>query len=303
MSDSPITRSKLLHLATLIIFFSLASAVSADQIRNLNRTEGISCAPCLSVGSEIQSEKGEKMSNPSKDEVIKRALCIYALVARGEFESTIQDVPHPTVKELHTEKIRDLNKWITSQGLAKFQSKEEKLSFKKPPGSWSKQEIINASWRTESLGILLWALSLIDTVPPYDREFNQEWVLSKVNAKELKKFCSLAKLRKREEINRERDKAELWHWRFRTTQIMQEGVKPPAGTTFDDILKQASTYAVKQGSIPSSMENDFSLFGKAYRHLHEKEYQHAGSIARERHFVLNWLSGYSEDWDETPTDT
>ena len=49
----------------------------------------------------------------------------------------------------------------------------------------------------------------------------------------------------------------------------------------------------------------FLAFGKAYRDLGPEEYAIATSIARERHFALNWLCGHAPGnrWDETPTDT
>ncbi len=45
--------------------------------------------------------------------------------------------------------------------------------------------------------------------------------------------------------------------------------------------------------------------GKAYRDLDDDEWSTVSSIAMERHFALNWLSGYApnNNWDETPTET
>jgi hypothetical protein len=69
------------------------------------------------------------------------------------------------------------------------------------------------------------------------------------------------------------------------------------------IVRDAATHAYEQGDIGEPIGADFPLFGKAYREMTDDEYSRATSIAMERHFALNWLCGYSDDWDETPTDT
>jgi len=57
--------------------------------------------------------------------------------------------------------------------------------------------------------------------------------------------------------------------------------------------------------IPTSIDEDFPAFGRAYRDLSSDEWAAVKSIAMERHFALNWLCGYAPEngWDDTPTDT
>jgi hypothetical protein len=111
-------------------------------------------------------------------------------------------------------------------------------------------------------------------------------------------------LRPRKEIEAMRDLAQLWHWRARTTQLQQRGdVEPPADLTFEEIISMTANGALEAGDIPRVIGDDFPAFGKAYAELDSEELAIATSIAQERHFGLNWLCGYSRDWDETPTDT
>jgi hypothetical protein len=35
----------------------------------------------------------------------------------------------------------------------------------------------------------------------------------------------------------------------------------------------------------------------------DSEWSEMTSIARERQYGLNWMCGYSSDWDDVPTDT
>src|SRR3954452_4184860 len=86
--------------------------------------------------------------------------------------------------------------------------------------------VIDAVWRGEALGTLLWALQLTE-LPPYDEPFDPE----EIAAIEL----GDAKLREDEEIELERESARLWHWRARTTELQAAGEVelPERYDTFD----------------------------------------------------------------------
>jgi hypothetical protein len=47
----------------------------------------------------------------------------------------------------------------------------------RPLGLWTAQELIDVSWRPHPLACFLWALSLLDELPPYDRPINEEVVV------------------------------------------------------------------------------------------------------------------------------
>src|SRR5947208_2743536 len=74
--------------------------------------------------------------------------------------------------------------------------------------------VVDAVWRGEALGTLLWALQLAE-LPPYDRPFEPD----DVAAAELEG----AALREQDEIELERETARLWHWRARTTELQAAG--------------------------------------------------------------------------------
>src|SRR3954464_10812629 len=74
--------------------------------------------------------------------------------------------------------------------------------------------VVDAVWRGEALGTLLWALQLAE-LPPYDRPFDAEEVAGLEP--------DGAELRDAEEIHPERDPALLWHWRARTTALQAAG--------------------------------------------------------------------------------
>jgi hypothetical protein len=156
--------------------------------------------------------------------------------------------------------------------------------------------VVDAIWRGEALGTLLWALQLTE-LPSYDQPFDPEEVAAvKLDG---------ADLRDAEEIELERESARLWHWRARTTSLQAAGALelPERYATFDQLIAATAMRGFESGVLPSPMRGDFLAYGKVYRHLSPEQHAEAHSIAVERHHALNWLCGAGETWDDVPLDT
>jgi hypothetical protein len=156
--------------------------------------------------------------------------------------------------------------------------------------------VVDAVWRGEALGTLLWALQLLE-LPAYDEPFDPEEVAAAA--------LDEADLRDAEEIELERDSARLWHWRARTTSLQEAGTLelPERYATFDQLIAATAMRGYEQGVLPAPMRGDFRAYGKVYRHLTPEQHAEAHSIAVERHYALNWLCGEGETWDDVPLDT
>jgi hypothetical protein len=156
--------------------------------------------------------------------------------------------------------------------------------------------VVDAVWRGEALGTLLWALQLLE-LPAYDQPFDAD----EVAAVQLDD----ADLRDSEEIGLERDSARLWHWRARTTSLQAAGALelPERYATFDQLIAATAMRGYEQGVLPAPMRGDFGAFGKVYRHLAPEQHAEAHSIALERHHALNWLCEAGASWDDVPLDT
>ena len=150
-------------------------------------------------------------------------------------------------------------------------------------------------------------------VPAYDTQGDLD-ELKAVPHERIEWFIKSATIRPQTEIDRARDVAELWHWRSRTRQLVEEGrpfsadepmMKAAGFRSFDDIVRIAAQKAHQDGVIPPPIDLDFPVKGKAYRDLTVDEWSEVRSITTERHFALNWLCGYAPGnrWDETPTET
>src|SRR3954466_10479880 len=156
--------------------------------------------------------------------------------------------------------------------------------------------VVDAVWRGEALGTLLWALQLAE-LPQYDQPFDAADVVAIETAD--------AALREAEEIELEREAARLWHWRARTTGLQAAGAVdlPERYATFDQLIAATAMRGYEQGLLPPPMRGDFRAYGKVYRHLAPEQQAEAPSIALERHHALNWLAGEGESWDDVPLDT
>jgi hypothetical protein len=156
--------------------------------------------------------------------------------------------------------------------------------------------VVDAVWRGEALGTLLWALQLVE-LPSYDRPFEPETVAAVDPAG--------GTLREQDEIALEQEAARLWHWRARTTEIQAAGqvAAPGRYASFDQLIAATAMRGYEQGLLPAPLRGDFGAYGKIYRHLTPEQLAEAHSLAAERHHALNWLAGAGESWDDVPLDT
>jgi hypothetical protein len=157
-------------------------------------------------------------------------------------------------------------------------------------------DVIEAVWRGEGLGTLLWALHRAD-MPPYDQTFDHEWLVRIP-------FIE-PQLRDSNEIARARETARLWHWRARTTFLEEDpGFElPPPWTSVQELVSSVATRGHEQGLLPEPVGDDFPALGFFYRWATPDERAELLSIAYERHRALNWLCTPGTDWDDVALDT
>ncbi len=185
-------------------------------------------------------------------------------------------------------------------------SPKEDLFSSVSPERITPQRHADALWRLESFQTLLWALGLVDRLPGYDAQADQDLLKTFPPSGEIGVYLKQARLRPSAEIERQRDLAELWHWRSRTRWLIETGAPLSAASGFESYDQIVRSIATKDaGGIGPVTDEDFTAFGKAYRDLTEDQWSIVRSITMERHFALNWLCGYApgNQWDDTPTDT
>jgi hypothetical protein len=176
------------------------------------------------------------------------------------------------------------------------------------PQDVTPQQHTDTLWRLEAFQTLVWALGQLEFLPGYDEQASEALLTPFPPTGQIETFLKQARLRPKVEIDRQRELAELWHWRSRTRHLLETGtpISPGLGfATYDDIVRSVAGQEAVNSVIGPVTDEDFTAFGRAYRDLDADQWTIVGSIARERHFALNWLCGYAphKRWDDTPTDT
>jgi hypothetical protein len=170
------------------------------------------------------------------------------------------------------------------------------------------QQRIDASWLAESIMCLLWAIGRRAQIPAYDQQVDPKSDKLFQTGERAREVIEMAKLRPQPEIDKQRDCAELWHWRCRTHRLLGEKKVPvtlPNGTSMAEIIQLTAAKAAEEGVFTKPIESDFPAFGKPFREITADELIQITSIAQERHKALNWLCGQAPEnrWSATPTDT
>ena len=252
-------------------------------------------------------DKSDEKIIKSGLEIYQRALCIGICSARGKMDLAFNQLGRSKESFSLQENLRkELTNWANYNGLDKIYSKRERDIVNKSIGKLNQQDLINLSWKEESLFILLWAIQKFGQIPDYDTECDHIRAISNLHIMgEIEKTSVNIIPRSHEEIMNARNIAEGWHWRARTHYLILEkyDLHLPAGVTMESIIEMTAAEHYKLGEIPEPIKGDFPVFGKPYKELTPEEYSLVNSITYERHYVLNWICGYSNDWDNVPTET
>jgi len=246
----------------------------------------------------------------TKDEVVRRAFAMRALVYRVELELQSQgsnfaenQVATSMVRETVVPALQENDLW---DELTAF----EQQTLTKPVGSWQPAELFSLSWLSESLSVLIWSLGILDELQPWDTMMDPSPVLTLFDlaGEDSGHWVSSVELRDAEEIADAQFAAEIWHWRGRT-QAMLLGLIPfqaPQGQRADEFLGPILQYTAEEAEksgILRRIDGDFPAYGQPYRNARDQQFHLLMSIASERHHALNWLVGFGLKWDDVSMDT
>jgi hypothetical protein len=141
---------------------------------------------------------------PDQDAVVGRLLCISVVAMLGAIAAALAE---GTADEGQAaEYVTESHRWLIREKLVDHLSSSERTLIAKPLAEWTQQELTNASLRNESLGVLLWALSALEEIPPYDAGFERLPALVPLLAP-TSDFRERASLRPPDVIGRARDVA------------------------------------------------------------------------------------------------
>lgn len=201
---------------------------------------------------------------------------------------------------------------LRDAGLWTYMSPAEQAYAQTTIVTMTSQAQIDATWRIEAIQMLMWSQRMLSEIPPYDTMACRD-IIKEIPSGDALSFIEAAELRDDGQIDRQRDVAELWVWRSRTRQLIEQGAPfqvddkaAAAGfRSYEDVVRFSAHNAALRGAIPLCIGDDFPARGKAYRDLDDQEWSEVRSIALQRYHVLNWLCGRApgNKWEATPLDT
>jgi hypothetical protein len=240
-----------------------------------------------------------------------RALCLGSLIKRHELECAVKRLREDAVPDgvrryitsRHWTENQRLLHWVSDECLDAHFSKAESILLGKTFATWSDKALAAAGWRSEALGIILWALRFVDDLPAFDTRFDIHVVMSPLEVlTPTIDFVWQAGLRPAENLRQLREIAELWHWRSRVAELQLLGVKPQDGVSFAEIIRSTAEQGYQDRLLPPPIDQDFPAFGKAYNQATSEQQNLLSHIAHERATALNWLCELSSEWESLPID-
>ena len=232
-------------------------------------------------------------------EVAERLLVLGAVCRRTFLETRPEDVADD---DPEAERF-DLAAWLRAEGLEEVATTSERRLLTTRIGRLDAEDAAAASWQTEGLVALGWALGLIEALPPYDRAADPTPLLASLPAPwdATTAFCQAAGLRDESAIAAERERAEVWQWRAETAELLDGAT----GRERRDLLaavREVAHDAVAAGVLAAVAGDDFPARNRPYRDLDPTARDEAAAVAGERLRALNWLCGFGASWDDVPTE-
>ncbi|REK15622.1 MAG: DUF4272 domain-containing protein [Planctomycetota bacterium] len=233
-----------------------------------------------------------RLQPPTADRVARRAIVLAALSNRGLVENEIDthDSPRETCEAMID--------WLHACGVVEEVEPDEWEVLQRPPGKLDQQAAIDAVWRLEGLGVLLWALGLYEP-PPYDElvtPMELFGIVGMFDADAARDIIASVRLRSADELAAYQNHVTMAHWRLRDYSLRPEPMD------FVAFSKDCwiGTFDISRFRIEN---NDMMVGDAAIAEADPGDVVICQSIASERHLAINWIAGYSDIYSETDTST
>jgi hypothetical protein len=227
---------------------------------------------------------------PTPERVTKRALVLAAVSCRG----VIENDPDPE----GAEGLRNrLLPWLEAVGAATELEDRERQMLSAPIGLLDRKASLNASWQSEGMTALAWALDCIE-LPPFYEQCDPAETAAKMGFLRTLEETPLSKpfLQPADQIGALADSYLTVHWRLREQTLR------PRHMDFVEYVAQCNWGPLHLDGV-ETVEGDLAVKGTPLNRLKENQFREALSITQERHHALNWLRGFEELYSLVTTDT
>jgi hypothetical protein len=230
-------------------------------------------------------------------EVRARALILAAVVRRLALEDAAPDDAGDVLGDAFDER-----EWLRDQGIENELSRREADLLSSPPGSLERGAIVEASWQGEALVALGWAIGMLD-MPPVDTTSDPRPVLTLVPRPwdPIGNWMSDPTLVSESDAVRERERAEIWHWRATSELLRREGT-PTDRQDVEAAIRDVAAEALAAGILPVLHDGDFLARGRRVKDLAGRDLDELIAVTGQRLRALNWLCGFGDSWDDVPLD-
>lgn len=232
-------------------------------------------------------------AEPDASTIAYRSFALAGIVARAQAENGLK---LNTEHRERWEKYIDLTKhWFEKSRIEAHLTDTERMVMDKPTGHWNPGEVLEFSWRVESLVVLLWAINDLPRLPGYAAPSDVQQVMRRVPLHaSTRNFRTQAQRRESEEIDAEHRIAQFWSWRTRVDiqrRIQQLPPDDPAAASLRAEVTRRVEDAMREGLIHGVIGGDVAVGRRPYETLDFDQRNDLMSVAYERHYALSWLRG------------
>jgi hypothetical protein len=230
-------------------------------------------------------------------EVRTRVLILAAILRR----LALENAPDDDAAELLADAF-DEREWLRDQGLAGALTKREAALLSSPLGSLAPEAIVEASWQGEGLIALAWAIGIVE-MPPIDATSDPRPVIDIAPRPwdAVEGWMMDPSIVSESDAVRERELAEIWHWRATTELLLREG-SPADREDYEAAIREVATEALAAGKLPALRDGDLPARGRSIRDLAGDDLDELTAVTGQRLLALNWVCGFGDSWDDVPFD-
>jgi hypothetical protein len=237
---------------------------------------------------ENETEDDEPVP-PTPERVLARGYTLAAVAMRAFLDDAPSDVAG--------EKLGGLRRWVQASGLADELEPGERQLLDTPHRALPRRWRTDASWRSEGLVVLAWALHASE-LPDHETQCDPQAVSQALGFLQPVRpsLVSPPRLRSAGELEWMQHRLLAIHWRFRELSLSRGAVDMAS------FARRSWFGGFDLTGIPL-VDGDLAISGLAITKAEPSRVARCSSIAMERHGAINWLLGDHRLYSEVSTST
>ena len=196
----------------------------------------------------------------------------------------------------------DEREWLLDQDLAGQLTAGEAAFLDSRPGSIAPEVTTEVSWQGEALIALAWAISVSD-MPKVGETSDPRTIMDLVPRPwdTTKAWMNDPAFVSESDAVRQRELAEIWHWRA-TTELLRREASRADRRDYEAAIAEVAAEAFTAGYVPALQDGDLPVRGRSIKEISDTEVDEQVALTGQRLRALNWLCGFGRSWDDVPLD-